>query len=71
MKGKSIMVNIRVEKLCKKDHKKEDSWILSHVKFCREGDIVRINGKKDKFFQSVSDPIWSTAHKDYDMKFTM
>ena len=65
------MIGIRVEKLCKKDFKNEDSWVLSHIKFCRIDDIVRINGIKDKFYKCVSDPIWSDAHKDWDMKFIL
>jgi len=63
------MNNIKVEKLCKKDYKDESSWIISHIRFCRKGDFVCIDGKKDKFYKSVSDPIWSNANKDWDMKF--
>ena len=65
------MKNIKVEKLCKSDHNKESSWIQSHIRFLREGDIVRINDVKDKFYKSISNPIWSTADKDWDMKFIM
>lgn len=65
------MINVKVEKLCKSNHKREDAWLLSHVKFCRTGDIVRINGIKETIYKCVSDPIWSDEIKGWDMKFIL
>jgi len=61
----------RVEKLCKKDYKDESSWLITHIKFCRKGDVVRIDGVKDKLYESVSDPIWKDVHKDWWMDFVV
>ena len=61
----------RVEKLCKKEYKNEDSWVLTHIKFCKTGDVVRIDGVKEKLYESVSGPIWSDANKEWDMDFVI
>jgi len=62
------MIKVKIEKLCKSDSSKDNSWILSHTRFCRIGDIVRINDIKEKMYKVISGPMWDTASKDWDLK---
>ena len=62
------MIKVKIEKLCEVDWKKNQTcWVLSHPRFCRIGDIVRINGIKNRFYKCVSNAIWDTANKDWDI----
>ena len=60
------MTGIRIEKLCG-----GSVWLRTHVKFCRSGDIIRINNCKDKVYKCVSNPVWSDVHKEWDIKFIL
>jgi len=61
------MINVRIRKQCKLNVNDESGWIVTHTKFCRIGDIVRINDV-DKNYKVISDPEWDDSAKDWNMK---
>jgi len=60
------MTMLKIEKLCKQDQKDESAWILTHAKFCRPGDIVRI--KSNHIHKVISMPIWDKASQEWDIR---
>ena len=64
------MIKVKIEKLCgdNNNYNNENLWLLTHPKFCRIGDIVRINDVKNRFYKCISNAIWDTANKDWDIR---
>lgn len=60
------MVKLKIEKLHQKG--KLQLWVKTHAKFCRIGDIVRLNRNDEAIYEVISDPIWSDSAKDWDIK---
>ena len=62
------MGDIVLEKLCGSDYKDEEKWILTHARFCRMGDIIRIKNKKNILYTVDSLPTWLEKEAMWDIK---